>query len=115
MLLSDPDSSSDESLLMKVLKNLLKVFNSSLAQSRSDSNLNKSQRKLGALVFQILTDQSFPKRTLTKFWELLFADSLDLVIQDYLLTAIEHFPKVNCFVEEILKIFRHNQTPFNLK
>ena len=103
IFIEDNQTSKHEGLLLASIQKLITKLNSrkdSISQ-HEQAELRIVRQKLCCLIYQILANESLPKKTLIFFWESAFVHAIKSVIEDFCTESSNFLNLIQDFMQEI--------------
>ena len=112
MALQDPsnDQANSNELLLSGLQKLMKrlEYQQGSLSSSVSAEFRTIQRKLGCLVYQVLSDEYLSTALRMKFWKLLFPAAIQMVIRDFNVESSHFVDSVLGFTDQVKSIVQAN-------
>jgi hypothetical protein len=103
IFIEDNNTSKHEGLLLASIQKLITRLNSKKDTSCQYilAELRTIRQKLCCLIYQILSNESLPKKTLIFFWESAFVHAIKSVIEDFCTESSGFLNSISEFMNEI--------------
>jgi hypothetical protein len=105
IFVEDNSTSVYEGLLLSYIQKLIaKLINKAAPISEFKlAELRVIRQKLCCFIYQILADETLPKKTLMHFWDTTFVQSVNIVIEDFCTESTFFLSSISDFMSEIQK------------